>query len=238
MKVNEATLYFGGGNTYTVTTSWQRITNTSSSNSTNLFFDLTTSSTLPAGTVFYIWGAQLEAGSFATSYIPTTTATVTRAADVASMTGTNFSSWYRQDEGTLAATFTWRAVSGSSGYQFPWGISQDNPNQVYLGNWGGSAHGLGVRFNNSGITSSTGAIPNTGINIVCKTATAMKSNNFSVVSNASTPTTYTGAALASSMNTLFIMNLNLGNYCTGTIARLAYYPVRLSDTQLQALTAT
>lgn len=38
-----------------------------------------------AGT-FSIWGAQVEAGSYPTSYIPTTTATVTRSADVASFT--------------------------------------------------------------------------------------------------------------------------------------------------------
>lgn len=49
----------------------------------------------------YVWGAQCEAGSFATSYIPTTSATVTRAADNASMTGSNFSDWYNQSEGTF-----------------------------------------------------------------------------------------------------------------------------------------
>jgi hypothetical protein len=45
--------------------------------------------------------AQLEIGSFRSSYIPTEGSAVTRAADVASISGTNFSSWYRQDEGTV-----------------------------------------------------------------------------------------------------------------------------------------
>jgi hypothetical protein len=49
----------------------------------------------------YIWGAQLEAGAFPTSYIKTEASQVTRSADSASMTGTNFSEWYRQDEGTV-----------------------------------------------------------------------------------------------------------------------------------------
>lgn len=47
----------------------------------------------------YIWGAQLEAGSNATSYIPTTTASVTRNADVISKTG--ISSLIGQTEGTI-----------------------------------------------------------------------------------------------------------------------------------------
>jgi len=50
----------------------------------------------------YIWGAQLEAGEFPTSYIATTSATVQRSADVATMTGTNFSAWYNQSQGTIA----------------------------------------------------------------------------------------------------------------------------------------
>jgi hypothetical protein len=47
--------------------------------------------------------AQLELGAFATSYIPTTTAQVTRAVDAAVMTGTNFSGWYNAAAGTLYA---------------------------------------------------------------------------------------------------------------------------------------
>jgi hypothetical protein len=51
----------------------------------------------------FIWGAQLEAGSFATSYIPTTTASVVRSADVCSITGYAFSGFYNQSEGTVVA---------------------------------------------------------------------------------------------------------------------------------------
>jgi len=47
------------------------------------------------------WGTQLEAGAFPTSYIPTTTTAVTRNADVASMTGTNFSDWFNATAGTF-----------------------------------------------------------------------------------------------------------------------------------------
>jgi hypothetical protein len=49
----------------------------------------------------YIWGAQLETGSKATSYIKTEASQVTRAADAPTMTGTNFSDWYNPAEGTF-----------------------------------------------------------------------------------------------------------------------------------------
>ena len=64
---------------------------------TNVFGNIN-SVILNAGTV-YLFGLQGEAGSYATSYIPTTSASVTRNADVISKTG--ISSLIGQTEGTL-----------------------------------------------------------------------------------------------------------------------------------------
>tara|TARA_B100001093_G_scaffold487080_1_gene523018 strand:- start:39 stop:1865 length:1827 start_codon:yes stop_codon:yes gene_type:complete len=54
---------------------------------------------------FYAWGYQVEAGSFPTSYIPTSGSTVTRAQDTAKITGTNFTDFFNKDEGTLFVNY-------------------------------------------------------------------------------------------------------------------------------------
>lgn len=54
----------------------------------------------------YVWGVQTEAGAFPTSYIPTVASQVTRTADVATMTGTNFSDWYNQSQGAVETQWT------------------------------------------------------------------------------------------------------------------------------------
>ena len=60
----------------------------------------------------FIWGAQLEAGANATSYIPTTTASVTRNADFISKTG--ISSLIGQTEGTLYANINFKNWEASN----------------------------------------------------------------------------------------------------------------------------
>ena len=68
----------------------------------------------------YVWGAQLETGSGASSYIPTGASQVTRNADECSMSSTNFAigSWYTGTQGTLFTDVEYTALSGNqSGIQ-------------------------------------------------------------------------------------------------------------------------
>ena len=60
----------------------------------------------------FVWGAQVEAGPIATSYIPTTTASVTRVKDDITQTGAQ--SLIGQTEGTLYLEVDWKATSGTS----------------------------------------------------------------------------------------------------------------------------
>ena len=74
-------------------------------------------------TDIYIWGAQAEAGSYATSYIPTSGSTVTRSADVANNSGN--ADLFNDSEGVLYAeiaalandgTFRSISISSDAGY--------------------------------------------------------------------------------------------------------------------------
>lgn len=60
----------------------------------------------------YAWGAQLEAGAFATTYIPTEASTVTRNADVATITGADFNGFWRAGKGSSLVKAQPLTVSG------------------------------------------------------------------------------------------------------------------------------
>jgi hypothetical protein len=78
----------------------------------------------------YAFGAQQEAGAYATSYIPTLGASVTRVADAASKTG--ISSLIGQTEGTLFAEFTTSGLPATDQYFF--NLSDGTTtNIIYLG---------------------------------------------------------------------------------------------------------
>jgi hypothetical protein len=101
------------------------------------------------GDILYGWGAQLETGSVATSYIPTTTAAVTRATDVISVSGAVRDS-IGQTEGTLYAEIVAQPYNNAT---FP-AILQvdDNTDSQRFAIFINASGGVRVRFNASGIS--------------------------------------------------------------------------------------
>ncbi len=86
-----------------VTTSWQRftLTNTVASGITTSRILIDNRFTQLSGLQLSFFAAQAEEGPYASSYIPTTTAAVTRAAD--SLSFSNSGGWLAADTGTLVA---------------------------------------------------------------------------------------------------------------------------------------
>jgi len=171
------------------------------------------------GDPVYLWGVQNEAGSFPTSYIPTSASAVTRAADVADITGTDFSNFYNNTEGTW---FTDMAL----------GYTQNAGNPFIFGGVyyttvaGGAVRTLANTPTIMGGLSNSQTIPS-------KTAVALKSQDFAVYRDG-TLTGSNNSLVYTPTGTQWRINSSLGSL--GRIKRVTYWPKRLPDIELQQLT--
>jgi hypothetical protein len=80
-------------------------------------------------------GMQMEQGSFPTSYIPTAGSAVTRSADVASITGTNFSSWYNPTEVSVIGEYSSAQYQGNltpASYPSPFAIDNNSTTRLVM----------------------------------------------------------------------------------------------------------
>ena len=181
----------------------------------------------------YIWGAQSENGAFATSYIPTVASQVTRAADAASMTGTNFSTWFNAAQGTVYAESTPTLVATATPLYAFSDNSGTTQNTIYSNQ--STTNHLVVRVGNTTVVNLDGGtyVDNTS----AKSAGAYKVNDFALSLNAGTVATDTDAVLP--VVDRFFIGGNSGGTVSGaqTIKKIAYYPIRLSNTNLVALTS-
>jgi len=136
------------------------------------------------GSSFYLWGAQIESGSYSTSYIPTTSASVTRLADSCYKTGV--ADWIGQTEGTLfvegSAISTGSGIGvENSGYLLA--ISDNTINNqisIRLYPYDGKYY-IQVRSGGSAVISTTYTPTTKGENL--KIAFAYKANDFAVYVN-------------------------------------------------------
>jgi uncharacterized RDD family membrane protein YckC len=188
--------------------------------------------TFAGQTMLYSWGAQLEAGAFATTYIATAGTTQTREADVAVMTGTNFSSWYNAGEGTIQLAYT-TAVTIPPSFPFLVNICDASyfDNRICLSTntftncrWGILVAGVTQADNSAGnfVTANNTATWNM----------AYRLNDLAASANGNPAVTDT-ASLIPVCSQMFIG----GSDQSGWFEKIVYYDVRLTNAQLATLTA-
>ncbi|MNV13259.1 hypothetical protein D3C71_1038910 [compost metagenome] len=195
----------------------------------------------------YAWGAQIEAGAFCTSYIPTTTTAVTRAGDVtASVTGT------RAEEATSlaldtawfnAAAFT---VCSESQTQLP----RDVFARVFeMSAVADNLNRFGVLYNQSLFTSKLQVVtagtnvadiisPTIEANTILKTAVVGKVNDFAASFNGATATADTVGAMPTGMERLYIGYYRAGGaVLNGHVRKIQVFNRRLTNAVLQILSS-
>jgi hypothetical protein len=231
---------------------WYRctITGTTAATSTVVGFYIVTSATAVSNEVnslttsVFLYGAQLERGAFATSVIPTATAQVTRAADLAVMTGANFSSWYNQSEGTIITQFvaTTTGVTSTGGNDFPFVYDIDSAaaptsghtmilSAAYGPGWSTITQVLGVT--QAGFLGSM-TLGNTSVR---KIAFAYRANDFAASANGGAVSTDTSGNLPTNDRMSIGSQNASSNVFTGYMQALTFYATRLTNAQLQALTS-
>jgi hypothetical protein len=172
----------------------------------------------------YIWGAQLEESSVATSYIPTSGSTVTRAADDLEISGSDFSSFFNGTEGTVYAEFVpkrnddYRHV-----YEFSNGTTAQrinlhlhNATAIFYSNSSGSTY---VQSSSVASGATTG--------VLHRSAFSYKTNDAPASFDGGAEITDTEYSVPSGINRLYLGDYTPrdGNYIlNGHIKRLIYWP--------------
>jgi hypothetical protein len=184
---------------------------------------------------------QLEAGAFATSYIPTAASAVTRAADNAEIRGSNFYSWFNVNEGSIYTNINPNGIVSVTrpATQFNDG-STNNTIQNYIFN---NFFGTSVRSNASNQADIN--LDAYASNTNYKIASGYALNNVNGSRNGSIGTTDTSVILPNVIDRLYIgstaansvINENHDNFISGTIQSISYYNTRLPNSTLQSLTS-
>ena len=191
----------------------------------------------------YFYGPQVEAGAFPTSYIPTQASSRTRAADNASMTGNNFSSWYNQSEGSVFTSYQQNSNTTSLNFGVFSLTSSTANNNNLIDYFVGSGVSPVFRIAFNGVTNQVYEFGGTSTaNVRNKGAFSFIANKFTKCINGTFYSTSLARPITGGIQIPTVNTLVLGQYwggltqLNGTIRRLTYWPKRLPNAQLQALT--
>lgn len=179
-----------------------------------------------SGTVQF---AQLELGSFATSFIPTTASQVTRSADVATMTGTNFSDWYNATEGAFAiegSAFAETQGGQKQGFLLVSPTVVSSSFRISIAPLGYTIVDTTTQVNQS----LSSFVANTDYTVVA----AYKLNDCQFASNSTLGATDTACTIPTVNFAQFGRFRSADGLLSGYIKSMRYWPQRLTGAELQA----
>jgi hypothetical protein len=186
-----------------------------------------------------VTNAQCEVGAFATSYIPTLGATATRAADSAQMTGGNFTSWFRQDVGAFLASGSIPVnTSAASSNRCALSASASTTDRHTLSLINASNTAAVYFLMTASATQVNAALgPTLPAGTRRSMSYAYETNNVNAAVDGTLGTVDTSCTIPTNINTLVIGGISSSNaVLNGHLARLVYWPARLPNADLLALT--
>jgi hypothetical protein len=215
---------------------WYRCTLTAVANGTISAFNIWNASA--NGTVSYqgVTGSgalfdavQVESSAFASSYIPTAASQVTRTADEATITGTNFSNWYNASEGSAVIQAIQKAVSGTCP---TWEFDDNTSNESIALRSVSTDPQLFVV--DGGATQATLDAGTISANTIYKMGGAWKASSFATAIDGA-------SAVAQAYGTLpTVTQARLGsdgvNYLNGCLQNFRYWPQRIVNAEVQSFT--
>lgn len=190
----------------------------------------------------YAWGAHLEApatSSNATSYIPTTSATVTRSPDY--LTIPTDTRWYNASAGTVVWDGVMQTLSpvGNAEIVTLWNLSVDDNNQIFVTRSGNATLRATSLAAGVSTTLTQSATLTTGARVRAALAWAAGDLAFSV--GGAAPTTSAVGALPTAATHFALGNRAYSPVssqgCFAAVSAVQYFPRRLSNADLQSLTS-
>ena len=175
---------------------------------------------------------QLEQGAFATSVIPTTTTALTRSADVASVN--TLSPWYNSVEGTLYGEFA--VPPNLANFPNTIGAFSDGTTSNQIASYAVTS-GLYTTIRTGGVSQGDpGVVGSPVVGTNAKYAIAVQTNNCIAAWNGAIGVVDASVTLPTVDRFRLGVNGAGNGIINGHIRRIVYYPRRLANADLQAIT--
>jgi hypothetical protein len=178
---------------------------------------------------FYAWGSQIEAGAYATSYIPTLGTSVTRVADAASKTG--ITSLIGQTEGVMFIDMEFDAYDSLAKW-----IAFLGTGSAYVGIYTDNVSRFVAEVANSGVSQFLSSTYTFSVGQRYKLAIAYKANDFAFYVNGTQVATDNSGTVPATSRFDLQYNTTANNLTARTYNQALLFKTRLSNSDLAALT--